>query len=562
MGNGLGETEAVSDGALREPIKNRDDNKSVYEIAETGNNIGEKESDVGKELVYGGASGEQIPNPNDYDQSLDETSQMGNGLCETEAVSDDALAEPMKDRDNKSVDEAAETGNSIRENESDVGKEVVFGGASGEQIPNLQDDDQSVHDTTQMGNGLEETEGVSDGALAEPMKNRDHNKNVYEIAKTGNSIGEKESDVGKEVVYDEAAEPGNNSDPEKESDSVKQVIISGGASAEQITNPHDDDQSVYETSQTGNGVLETERVSDRAPAEPIQNRNDKNSLDETAKKGNNSGAEKESDAVKQGQHITHSDHDKSPDETAEMANGVCEKTVELEGDLVKQGMTYDGESGEQTKNRDDRENIDESKANLDAKSEMTDRENLFSDIDSDLENQTDGDTDLTDIINTLADEIIETLAEETVSKYYGIEGNEKKEGQTRNPPLESSDKLHKVNSSDVESEEEDNLSLAKLKALNELKHTLRESTPMSMSMEEYRLRNQEELDAKTIHKKCVKALTGSIISDKSASVHSDSDVSATGLKSDTTFSNGMESDSSEEWTIITRKKNKGKKSKK
>ena len=177
--------------------------------------------------------------------------------------------------------------------------------------------------------------------------------------------------------------------------------------------------------------------------------------------------------------------------------------------------------------------------------------------------KTDGDTDFTDIINTLADEIIETLAEETVSKYYAIEGNEeKKEGQTRNPPLESSDKLHKVNSSDVESEEEDNLSLAKLKALNELKHTLRESNPMSMSMEEYRLRNQEELDAKTIHKKCVKALTGSIISDKSASVHSDSDVSATGLKSDTTFSNGMESDSSEEWMIITCKKNKGKKSKK
>ena len=57
---------------------------------------------------------------------------------------------------------------------------------------------------------------------------------------------------------------------------------------------------------------------------------------------------------------------------------------------------------------------------------MTDRENLFSDIDSDVENQTDGDTDFTDIINTLADEIIETLAEETVSKYYAIEGNEEK----------------------------------------------------------------------------------------------------------------------------------------
>ena len=536
--NGVGETEGVSDGASAEQLKNRDDAQTVEEIAETGNSIREKESDVGKEVVYGRASGEQIPNRHDDDQSV-ETSQMGNGLGETEAVSDGALREPIKNRDdNKSVYEIAETGNNIGEKESDVGKEVVYGGASGEQIPNPNDDDQSLDETSQMGNVLCETEAVSDGALAEPMKNRD-NKSV-----------------------DEAAEPGNNSDPEKESDSVKQVIISGGASAEQITNLHDDDQSVYETSQTGNCVLETERVSDRAPAEPIQNHNDKKSLDETAKKGNNSGAEKESDPVKQGQHITHSDHDKSPDETAEMANGVCEKTVELEGDLVKQGMTYDGESGEQTKNRDDRENIDESKANLDAKSEMTDRENLFSDIDSDVENQTDGDTDLTDIINTLADEIIETLAEETVSKYYGIEGNEKKEGQTRNPPLESSDKLHKVNSSDVELEEEDNLSFAKLKALNELKHTLRESTPMSMSMEEYRLRNQEELDTKTIHKKCVKALTGSIISDKSASVHSDSDVSATGLKSDTTFSNGMESDSSEEWTIITRKKNKGKKSKK
>ena len=166
--------------------------------------------------------------------------------------------------------------------------------------------------------------------------------------------------------------------------------------------------------------------SDGAPAEPIHNRYDNNSVDETAKKGNNSGAEKESDAVKQGQHITNSDDDKRPDETAEMANGVCEKTVELEGDVVKQGMTYDGESGEQTKNHDDHENIDESKANLDAKSEMTDRENLFSDIDSDVENQTDEDTDFTDIINNPADEIMETLAEETVSKYYALEGNEEK----------------------------------------------------------------------------------------------------------------------------------------
>ena len=242
-------------------------------MAETGNSIREKESDVGKEVEYGRASGEQIPNRHDDDQSVDETSQMGNGLGETEAVSDDALAEPMKNRDNKSVDEAAETGNSICENELDVGKEVVFGGASGVQIPNLHHDDQSVHETSQMGNGVEETEEVSDGALREPIKNRDHNKSVYEIAKTGNSIGEKESDVGKEVVY-------------------------GGASGEQIPNPHDYDQSVDETSQMGNVLCETEAVSDGALAEPMKNRDNK-SVDEAAEPGNNSDAEKESDSVKQ-----------------------------------------------------------------------------------------------------------------------------------------------------------------------------------------------------------------------------------------------------------------------
>ena len=67
------------------------------------------------------------------------------------------------------------------------------------------------------------------------------------------------------------------------------------------------------------------------------------------------------------------------------------------------------------------------------------------------------------------------------------------------------------------------VNLAKLRALNKLKETLHESTPMSM--EEYRLRNQEELDTKTMHKKSVKAVTASSISDKGASVPSDSDVS-------------------------------------
>ena len=52
-------------------------------MAETGNSICEKESDVGKEVVYSRASGEQIPNRHDDDQSV-ETSQMGNWLVVTE----------------------------------------------------------------------------------------------------------------------------------------------------------------------------------------------------------------------------------------------------------------------------------------------------------------------------------------------------------------------------------------------------------------------------------------------------------------------------------------------
>ena len=164
----------------------------------------------------------------------------------------------------------------------------------------------------------------------------------------GNSIGEKAVDCEDNVVKQGVT-------PECPCENFGNGDV--GASGEQIT---------------GNGVGETEGVSDGTPAEPIKNCDDNNSVDETAEKGNNSGAEKELDAVKQGQHITNSDESsKSPDEMAEMANGVCKKTVQVEGDLVKQGITYDGESGEQTKNHDDDnvmigENIDESKAHLDA----------------------------------------------------------------------------------------------------------------------------------------------------------------------------------------------------
>ena len=85
-----------------------------------------------------------------------------------------------------------------------------------------------------------------------------------------------------------------NSAGEKELDSLKQVIMSGGTSGEQIPNPHDDNESVDENSQTGNGVGETEGVSDGALAEPIKNRDDNKSVEtgEMAETGNNSVAEK------------------------------------------------------------------------------------------------------------------------------------------------------------------------------------------------------------------------------------------------------------------------------
>ena len=249
----------MSDGTAGEQLKNPDDKKSVVETAV--NSVGEKELDAVKQVIIsGGTSGEQIPNPHDDDQSLDETSQTANGVGETEGVSDGPLAEPIINcDDNKSVDETAV--NSAGEKDSDAVKQVIMSaGASGEQIPNPNDDDQSLDETSQTGNGVSEPERVSDGALAEPIKNCDDNKSVDETAEIVNSVG------GKEL------------------DAVKQVIMSAGASGEQIPNPHDDDQSLDETSQTGNGLGETEGVSDGPLAEPIKNRDDNKSVDEMAEK--------------------------------------------------------------------------------------------------------------------------------------------------------------------------------------------------------------------------------------------------------------------------------------
>ena len=252
---------------------------------------------------------------------------------------------------------------------------------------------------------------------------------------------------------------------------------------------------------------------------------------------------------------------------------------------------------------------------------------LFSDSDVEIEIEMD-EKQFKNVINTLAEDVIEDLVEQTVSNYDNIRTKDE------------SKRMRKVISSDIESEEdEDNMSLAKLKAINALKESVWETTPISM--EEFRLRNAEELDAKQIHKKCVKADTASSISDKDPFVRSENNVSvssstfheeeldaktidksvkavtvstssdktapeptdnqvsctpstsdtmpsnvssttltpvtvpfnsdvndqeftheSTGIKSDTTSTNGMESDSSGEMLVIRHRRQKGKKCKK
>ena len=194
---------------------------------------------------------------------------------------------------------------------------------------------------------------------------------------------------------------------------------------------------------------------------------------------------------------------------------------------------------------------------------------MFSDNNSDGESEIDNDKQLKEVIDTLADETIENLAVEAVSKYYTPKTNER---------LEADKKLSTVVSSDLDSGDEDNFSLAKLKALNQLKETLLENTPMSM--EEYWLRNEETLDSRTIHKKFVKSNTESSITEATP-IDSDDSLTAstsytlsnsddangtdpgqstgsTNIKSDTTFSNDRESDSSGEMIVITRKKKRRK----
>ena len=200
--------------------------------------------------------------------------------------------------------------------------------------------------------------------------------------------------------------------------------------------------------------------------------------------------------------------------------------------------------------------------------EKKNQEIMYSDSDS--ESEINNSKQFKGLIDTLAEEIIEDLAEETVSKYYAPKTNDRSEADKKSSI---------VTSSDLDSGDEHNFRLAKLKALNELKQTLLESTPMSM--EEYQLRNEEKLDSRTINQKFIKSDTESSITDEATCIDTDGSLTAstsytlsnsdgtnstdpglstssTNIKSDTTISNDRESDSSGEMIVITRRSNRKK----
>ena len=283
-----------------------------------------------------------------------------------------------------------------------------------------------------------------------------------------------------------------------------------------------------------------------------------------------------SDADRDSQH-----DDGGPDKSSETEKKVTAQNEDsLTSDRDSDSQQDEGpDKSMQTEKNDTAQNQDRLLSSLhDAIKSMEpakkNREIMFSDSDSDGESEINNNKQFKGLIDTLADEIIEDLAEETVSKYYAPKTNDRSEADK---------KLSIVTSSDLDSGDEDNFSLAKLKALNQLKQTLLESTPMSM--EEYRLRNEEKLDSRTINKKFIKSNTESSITDEATRIDSDESLTAstsytlsnsdgtnstdpglstssTNIKSDTTISNDRESDSSGEMIVITRRSNRKKKKQK
>ena len=88
------------------------------------------------------------------------------------------------------------------------------------------------------------------------------------------------------------------------------------------------------------------------------------------------------------------------------------------------------------------------------------REIMFSDSDSDGESKINNNNQFKGLIDTLAEEIIEDLAEETVSKYYAPKRNDRSEADK-----ESSI----VTSSDLDSGDEDNFMLSQTEGVKPIK---------------------------------------------------------------------------------------------
>ena len=583
------------------------------------------------------------------------------------------------DHNKKSLDEIIEEGKYLGDKGDNSQDNLVNQGVKS-QSENLTIDAgaKSEHIT---GNASGETERVSDDACGEQVTNRDDINLGHETAETGNGLGIKESDIGKQIImsdhneYFDAMSPNLNKEVEEGDGNGDDKRTTGNcerASLEAVQEEAEECKDVPLQRDDNRDEYCTIGNCERAPLEAVQREDEEgkhvplqrdDNGDDNSTRGNCERAPLEAvqEEAEQGKDVP-LQRDDNGDEYSTIGN--CEREIleavqqeDEEGKHVPLQCDDNGddnstrvncerapleavqEEAEQGKDvplqRDDNGDDNSTTGNCErAPLEAIEEEDeegkdipLFSDSDVEIAIELD-DKQFKNVIDSLAEGVIEDLVEQTVSNYDNIRTKDE------------SKRMRKLMSSDIESEEdEDNMSLAKLKAINALKESLWETTPISM--EEFRLRNAEELDAKQIHKMSVKAVTASSISDKDPFVRSENNVSvpsstfheeeldaktidksvkavtvssssdktaseptdsqvsctpstsdtmpsnvscttltpvtvpsnsdvtdqeftdeSTGLKSDTTFTNGMESDSSDEMIVITRRRQKRKKCKK
>ena len=528
-GNASGETEWVSDDACGEQVTNRDDINLGHETAETGNRLGIKESDIGKQII--------MSDHNEYfdamSPNLNKEVEEGDGNGDDKRTTGNCERAPLE---------------AVKEEDEE-----------GKHVPLQRDDNHDEYCT--IGNcerapleAVEEEDEEGKHVLLQRDDNRDDHSTTGNCERAPLEAVEEEDEEGKHVPLQRDDNGDDHSTTGNCERAPLEAIEEEDEEGKHVPLQHDDNGDDHST--TGN--------CERAPLEAVE------------------------EEAEQGKHVP-LQHDDNGDDNTTTGNG--ERTP-------LEAVEEEDEEGKDIP--------------------------LFSDSDVEIAIEMD-DKQFKNVIDSLAEEVIEDLVEQTVSNYDNIRTKDE------------SKRMRKVMSSDIESEEdEDNMSLAKLKAINALKESVWETTPISM--EEFRLRNAEELDAKQIHKKSVKAVTASSISDKDPFVRSENNVSvpsstfheeeldaktnvkavtvssssdktaseptdsqvsctpstsdtmpsnvscttltpvtvpsnsdvtdqeftygSTGLKADTTSTNGMESDSSDEMIVITRRRQKGKKCKK